>query len=172
VDPAETSADLHDRLAVLGGSALVEALALLEAGALTPVRQDAARATLAPIIEKEHGRLDFRLPAARLACRVRAFTPWPGAFTTLGGRILKVHRAAVAGPGELAALPPEQRVPGRAVSTGQSPRHRQPVGDILVCCGEGSGLRLLEVQLEGKRRLSASKFLQGAPLPADAVLGP
>lgn len=157
IGPEETSGDLHGRLALLGGAALCEALPLLEAGGLVPVRQDAARATLAPIIDREEGRLDFRLPAARLACRLRGFTPWPGAFTTLGGRLLKIHAARVADPAGRAALPP-----GHATGT--------PAG-ILVGCGEGSALLLTEVQLEGKRRLQAAGFLQGVPLAAGTELG-
>jgi methionyl-tRNA formyltransferase len=153
IRPEDTSATLSDRLASLGGAALVEALDLLPAGRLVPVRQDPAKATLAPVLTREHGRLDFSLPAARLASRVRAFTPWPGAFTTLGGRVLKVH-AAVEGAGRLS--------PGRARAV--------PEG-ILVGCGGGTALLLSEVQLEGKRRLPASEFLKGQPLPEGTVLG-
>ena len=146
---------LAPRLAALGGAALIEALGRLEAGALLPVRQDGARATLAPVLEKEHGRLDFRLPAARLAARIRGFRPWPGAFTSVGGRGLKVHAAVVvAGAG----LPPG------AV--------REAEGGLLVGCGEGSALLLSEVQLEGKRRVPAAEFLKGHPLPEGTVLGP
>ena len=146
---------LAPRLATLGGAALVEALALLEAGAIVPVRQDGERATLAPVLEKEHGRLDFRLPAARLAARIRGFRPWPGAFTSVGGRTLKVHAAvAMEGAGLATASP------GR------------PVARILVGCGEGSSLLLAEVQLEGKRRVPAAEFLKGHPLPEGTVLGP
>jgi len=146
---------LAPRLAALGGAALIEALGRLEAGAILPVRQDGARATLAPVLEKEHGRLDFRLPAARLAARIRGFRPWPGAFTSVGGRGLKVHAAVVvAGAG----LPP-----GAA---------RETEGGLLVGCGEGSALLLSEVQLEGKRRVPAAEFLKGHPLPEGTVLGP
>jgi methionyl-tRNA formyltransferase len=142
------------RLAALGAEALVTALRLLEEGRIVPVRQDGSRATLAPVLEKEHGRLDFRLPAARLAARILGFRPWPGAFTTLGGRTLKVH-AAVPADGEGLA-------PGAA--------RARPDG-LLVGCGDGSGLLLREVQLEGKRRVPAAEFLMGHPLPAGAVLG-
>jgi methionyl-tRNA formyltransferase len=82
----ETAEALAPRLATLGGQAIVEALALLQAGALVPVRQDGARHTLAPILEKAHGRLDFGRPAADLAQLVRGMTPWPGAFTALDGK--------------------------------------------------------------------------------------
>ena len=150
-DTAET---MHERLSALGSAAIVEALPLLAAGRLTPVRQEAARATHAPIIEKEHGRLDFALPAARLAARVRGFTPWPGAFTTLGGKLLKVHRARVDGASSLA--------PGAALGV--------PAG-LLVGCGDGAALLLEEVQLEGKKRVPAAEFLRGAPLAEGTVLG-
>jgi methionyl-tRNA formyltransferase len=145
---------LFPRLAVLGGAALCETLRLLESGAVVPVRQDGARATLAPVIEKEHGRLDFRIPAARLAARMRGFRPWPGSFTSLGGRGLKVHAAAARGDAGLD--------PGAA---------RAVPGGILVGCGDGSSLLLTEVQLEGKRRVPAPDFLQGHPFPEGTVLG-
>jgi len=146
---------LAPRLAALGGAALVEALGLLETGAIVPVRQDGGGATLAPVLEKEHGRLDFRLPAARLAARIRGFRPWPGAFTSIGGRTLKVHAAAA--------------MEGAGLASGVA---RATAGGILVGCGEGSSLLLAEVQLEGKRRVPAAEFLKGHPLPEGTVLGP
>ena len=142
------------RLAALGGDALVTALRLLEEGRVVPVRQDGARATLAPVLEKEHGRLDFRLPAARLAARILGFRPWPGAYTTFSGRTLKVHAAAAVDGAGLA--------PGAARATSEG---------LLVGCGDGSGLLFREVQLEGKRRVQAADFLKGHPLPAGSVLG-
>jgi methionyl-tRNA formyltransferase len=152
--PEDTSETLHDRLAALGAEALVTALPLLAEGRLTPVRQDGAHATAARILTKEDGRLDFSLPAARLAARLRAFTPWPGAFTTLGGQLLKVHAARPAAPAALA--------PGEARATGEG---------ILVGCAGSEALLLTEVQLEGKRRLPASEFAQGRSLQPGTVLG-
>jgi methionyl-tRNA formyltransferase len=146
---------LAPRLSALGGAALVETLRLLQAGSIVPVRQDGSRSTLAPVLEKEHGRLDFSLPASRLAARIRGFRPWPGAFTTLGGRTLKIHAAEPAPGAGLA--------PGAARAT--------PEG-ILAGCGEGTSLLLREVQLEGKRRQPAIEFLKGSPLAPGAVLGP
>jgi len=164
IGPEENSASLHDRLAVIGGAALCEALPLLEAGRLVPVRQDGAQATLAPAIDKEQGRLDFRLPAPRLECRLRAFTPWPGAFTTLDGRLLKVHAAKISRTTEFPVPGTEAAAlePGRAMAISEG---------ILVACGEGTALLLTELQLEGKRRLSAAELLRGMPLPAGTVLG-
>jgi len=151
--PEDDADSLARRLSALGGEALVEALSLLEAGRVIPVPQDGARATLAPVLEKEHGRLDFALPAARLADRVRGLRPWPGAFTLLGGRVLKVHRAEAR---EGAGLAPGEARPDEA--------------GLVVGCGEGA-LRLLEVQLEGKRRMLAADFLKGHPVVAGTVLG-
>jgi methionyl-tRNA formyltransferase len=101
---------------------------------------------LAPIIQKEDGKLDFQRPAVELERRLRAFTPWPGAFTTLDGKLFKVHRAKV-GQG--------QGAPGTVLSAG-------PQG-LEVACGEGS-LVLLEVQPEGKRVMAAGDFLAGRKL--------
>ena len=145
----ETAAALAPRLAALGGEAMVEALPLLAAGALVPVRQDGARHTLAPILEKGHGRLDFARPAAALAALVRGMTPWPGAFTTLDGKGLKVHVARPA-PGE---GHPGQ--PGDARAAG---------GALRVTCGGGTALDLLELQPEGRRRMPAADFLNGLGL--------
>ncbi|HVP65663.1 MAG TPA: methionyl-tRNA formyltransferase [Anaeromyxobacteraceae bacterium] len=146
---------LSRRLSVLGAEALVEALELLQAGRIVPVPQDPARATLAPVLTKDDGRLDFSRPAPRLADRVRAFRPWPGSFTTIAGRTLKVHAAAPVAFGDLG--------PGEA---------RPTEAGLLVGCGERTALLLLEVQLEGKKRLPAVDFLQGHAVPAGTVLGP
>lgn len=156
IGPDETSEDLGSRLAALGAAALVEALPLLQAGKLVPVRQDHSRHTLAPVMEKEEGRLDFRLPSERLARRVRAFTPWPGAFTTIDGKLLKVHRARPVAP------VPDVVPPGAASVISEG---------ILVGCGEGSALLLTEVQLEGKRRLPAAEFARGVSISPGTVLG-
>jgi methionyl-tRNA formyltransferase len=144
----ETAQALAPRLAMLGGQAIVEALPQLAAGALVPVRQAPGEVTLAPILAKEHGRLDFTRPAAELACRVRGFTPWPGTHTSLAGRVLKVHRAAPAAGG------PEPGAPGTATVVD---------GSLRVACGGGTALELLEVQPEGKRRMAARDFVNGLP---------
>jgi methionyl-tRNA formyltransferase len=151
----ETAAALAPRLAALGGEALVEALPLLAAGALVPVRQEAAEVTLAPILTRAHGRLDFTRPAAALACQVRGFTPWPGAFTSVLGKLLKVHRAAAVAGG------PAGGPPGTTTLAD---------GALRVACGGGTVLELLEVQPEGRARMSARDFVNGLPA-GGAVLG-
>ncbi|ACL67431.1 methionyl-tRNA formyltransferase [Anaeromyxobacter dehalogenans 2CP-1] len=144
----DTSETLAPRLAALGGEALVEALRLLEAGALVPVRQDAAQATLARILEKEDGRIAWTRPARRISDRLRGFTPWPGAFTTLEGRTLKVLEAR---PGADVATPAGE--PGEAEVV--------PGRGLAVACGGGSALLVTRVQLEGRPAQSALDLANG-----------
>jgi methionyl-tRNA formyltransferase len=154
--PDDTSSSLHDRLAVLGGEALVEALALLAKNRIVAVKQDPALATQARIIEKGDGALDFKEPAEVLARRLRAFTPWPGAFTRAGGKRLLVLAAE---PGPSGAM---GGAPGLCFSTDGK--------QLGVVCGQGTTLWLRRVQLEGKKPLDAEAFLRGG-FEAGAVLG-
>ncbi|TMA95660.1 MAG: methionyl-tRNA formyltransferase [Deltaproteobacteria bacterium] len=147
---------LRDRLAHLGAGAIGEALDGLARGTLRAIPQPADEATFAPRIERDQCRLEWQRPAVELERQVRALAPEPSAFTQLAGRVLKVHRAAV-----------ERELPSEA-PTGQIIR-AGPDG-ILVTTGAG-GLRLLEVQLEGRRRLSADRFLAGHRLPPGTCLG-
>lgn len=146
ITPEDTSASLHEKLSRLGGEILRESLPAYLRGELKPVPQPSEGMVLAPIIQKEDGLLDFTKPAVQLERRMRAFTPWPGAYTGLNGARLKVHRAKV-GPGKGA--------PGTVLAASQE--------GIEVACGEGS-LVLLEVQPEGKRVMSAAEFLSGRRL--------
>jgi methionyl-tRNA formyltransferase len=143
----DTTESLGKRLSALGGELLRDALPRFLAGQLAPVPQPEAGVTLARVVERGDGFLDFRRPAAVLERRLRAFTPWPGAWTTLEGHVLKVHRAQV-GEG--------QGVPGTVLGSGEG---------LEVACGEGS-LLLMEVQAEGKRRMEVKDFLRGHPLVA------
>ncbi|MCA3010968.1 MAG: methionyl-tRNA formyltransferase, partial [Myxococcaceae bacterium] len=108
IGPTDTSATLHEALAALGGEVLRRALPRYLAGELTPVPQPTEGVVLAPMIRKEDGALDFSRPAVVLERRLRAFTPWPGAFTTLDGALFKVHAASVGGgtgaPGTLLSV--------------------------------------------------------------------
>ncbi|MET0554834.1 MAG: methionyl-tRNA formyltransferase [Vicinamibacteria bacterium] len=150
----DTADVLEARLAALGASVLLETLAGLDAGTLTAVPQDATRATLAPIIRKEDGVVDWTAPAADIERRVRGFHPWPGATTTLAGRGLRVLRARVSeGSGE----------PGAVAAVDREGIH--------VSCGAGTRLVLLDVQPESKRAMPAAAFAQGARLAPGARLG-
>ena len=155
IGPDDTAATLGDRLARLGAVAIGDAIDGLAAGAITPVPQPATGITLAPRIEREQGRLDWHRSATELDRLVRAFAPTPSAFTTLGDRVLKVHRATPERGGPAAA-------PGTVVDAGP--------GGIAVATGDGV-LRLLEVQLEGRRRLDAGAFLAGHRLASGTCLG-
>lgn len=155
----ETAAELHDRLAVLGAALLVETLAGLAAGTLEPQPQDAAQASYAPLIQKEDGRLDWQRPAAELERRVRGFHPWPGAFGTCAGRTFKVLRGAVGGAAE-------------PLEPGPGPGHVAGIeGDALViACGGGTRLHLLEVQPESRRPMTGRAFAAGLRLVPGAPL--
>ncbi|HYG66064.1 MAG TPA: methionyl-tRNA formyltransferase [Anaeromyxobacteraceae bacterium] len=142
----ETAEALSPRLAALGGDAIVEALATLERGRSVPVRQDPARATLAPILKREDGRVDWGRSARAIHDRLRGFTPWPGAWTTLDGKLLKILEARVVADAGAADAP------GHGVVAG---------GGIVVRCGEGTALSLERVQLEGKAPASAADLANG-----------
>ncbi|MBI3785697.1 MAG: methionyl-tRNA formyltransferase [Deltaproteobacteria bacterium] len=150
----ETYGDLQTRLAQLGAQVLRDALTELRGGRLHATPQDPTAVTMAPMIKKEDGRIDWRLPAAVLACRVRGFNPWPSATTLLGGKLLKIHRArAVAGA--------SAATPGTVASI---------AGGIHVACGQGM-LVIDELQLEGRKRLAAGDFVRGGILSAGTRLG-
>jgi methionyl-tRNA formyltransferase len=154
IGPERTAADLFEELAVGGAPLMVETLAGLESGVIVPKPQDHARATLAPILQREDGRMDFAArTATELKNRWRGFQPWPGAFTSLNGKNLIVHRMDVANDSFRAGS--ECAVPGQVLARDAS---------VFVACAQSTWLELLEVQVEGKKRLSASEFLRGLPL--------
>lgn len=150
----DTGQTVHDRLATLGAQLLREAVPNYVSGHLIPQPQPAEGITYARKITREDGRLDWTQPAPTLWRRLRAFTPWPGAYCFLPGearsRLLKVHRAFP----ELPSNVPSSR-PGTVLHAGP--------GGLVVACGEGA-LRLTEVQPEGARRMSAEAFLAGHPV--------
>ena len=155
ISTADTAQTLHDRLADLGADLLVKTLQALRAGTL-PVRpQDPEQASYAPPLKKSQGQIDWQLPAQELDFLVRGLTPWPRAFTFLQGKRLILHRAQ----------PLEGRASGEP-GTISSFENAQ----IQVLTGRGT-LSLLEVQLEGHRRLNSQDFLIGFPLRAGEKLG-
>ena len=160
IEPDQTAADLFDVLAGAGAPLLVQTLAGLADGSVRPQPQDHSQASLAPILTREDGRMDFARAAIDILNRWRGFQPWPGAFTEFEGKKLIVHRMQVAEAGSF-ALPPAAE-PGSVYLE----NHR-----LLVACGDFSWLELLDVQLEGKKRISVAEFLRGNPLAASARLG-
>jgi methionyl-tRNA formyltransferase len=156
MEPGETARTLEPRLARLGAELLIETLAGLESGSLGPTPQDAARATLAPIIQKDDGRIDWRLPATDIARRVRGFDPWPGTWTFYAGRLVKVlEAAAVEGTAEAE--------PGQIVEV--------RTDNLRVACGGGSLLELRQLQPESRRPMSAGAFAAGARVGTAARFG-
>ena len=155
IGPDETSVELSTRLARLGADLCVRTLAGLAAGTVTPQPQRHAEATLARILEKSDGVIDWKLPAAAIHNRVRGFQPWPGGVTILRGQPLGISRTRLVED----ALPHE---PGTVSVHGKR---------LLVSCGNGTTLELIDVQPAGKKRISAADFLNGARLQAGERLG-
>jgi methionyl-tRNA formyltransferase len=199
IAPHQTAADLFDLLAEGGAPLVVKTLAGLDNGTTQPKPQNHAGATFAPLLDREDGRMEFAArTATELKNRWRGFQPWPGAFTALDGKKLIVHRMEVADASNLAA-PVSQAAenPSSVKGTGFSPymntaeqlRALAPEGcfpepaailpgqirivdhRLLVACAGNTWLELVEVQLEGKKRLAAAEFLRGIALPANAWLG-
>ena len=157
----QTAEDLFRVLSEDGAPLAVETLDGLDNGTLQPQPQNNAGATLAPILNREDGRMDFSAhTATELKNRWRGFQPWPGAFTTLAGKKLIVHRMEVVDAQAFATPAPAQ--PGQI----HVESHH-----FFVACAENTWLELLEVQLEGKKRLAAAEFLRGAALAAGTRLG-
>lgn len=153
IGPNETAGELHDRLAQLGRETMQETLRQLCNGELTPEKQDDTLTSYAPMLKKEDGRLDWSRPAEELHNLVRGLDPWPGAYTTLAGQLLKVARTRVE---------PGSGAPG-SVTTADADGVRVACGDELLVIGE--------LQLPGRKRLAAADFLRGQSLPAGTRLG-
>ncbi len=152
IGPDETAVELFGDLARSGAPLVVETLAGLAAGTVKPQPQNHEFATFAPLLTREDGRMDFaRRTAHELYNRWRGFQPWPGAFTALDGKKLIVHRMARAD--EPASTRDNVAEPGRICVEGQR---------IFVACAGNTWLELIEVQLEGKKRMAAAEFLRGA----------
>ncbi|MGB8259443.1 MAG: methionyl-tRNA formyltransferase [Terracidiphilus sp.] len=163
IRPEETAAELFEELATVGAPLVVETLARLEAGAIQPRPQKEAGATLAPILTRDDGRMDFAVrTAAELFNRWRGFQPWPGAFTFLGDKKLIVHRMAVAAPHAVPYAVQALAEPGALVAAG---------GRLFAACNHSTWLELVELQLEGKKRLPTAEFLRGTQIAAGARLG-
>ncbi|HBA48098.1 MAG TPA: methionyl-tRNA formyltransferase [Lachnospiraceae bacterium] len=148
---------LHDKLAALGGQAITEALTLLEQGKLIPRKQQENLSSYAPLIGREMGELDFTQGAADLDRRIRAMIPWPGAYTSYQGKQLKIWRAE-----PVFSVNTFGRSPGEILSADKN--------FVTVAAGEGA-LRIYELQLEGRKRMTAHDFLLGVRMQPGEVLG-
>jgi len=151
----ETAAELHDRLSEMGAPLLLETLKRLTAGDLSPIPQDPAKATYAPMLKKTDGEIDWSQPAERIARRIRGMTPWPGAYTFSAGMRLKIFKARV--------LPRDISVPPGTILECMP-------GELRVATGK-SALAISEIQGKSGKRLPIDDFLCGCQLPDGTCLG-
>ncbi len=154
IGPDETAPELAARLAYLGAELLIEAIDQIANGTAHRKKQDEQQATYAPLLKKEDGRVDWTRPAGSIYNRLRGFTPWPGAYTTFRGQQLSILAAKPAGSD---SIPP-------GVLQVQK-------GHLLVGCGDGSMLELLEVQPAGRKPMSAQAFMNGYRIAENERLG-
>lgn len=157
IESTDNYETLHDKLMLIGGQAIVEALSLLEEGKLVKEKQNDSESCYAPLICKQMGRLDFTESAVVLDRLIRGVTPWPSAFTFYQGRQLKIWRAE---PAEISCDGPAET--GTVLKVDKE--------SFLVACGQGA-IRILEVQLEGKKRMSTHDFLLGVKVKEGDRLG-
>jgi methionyl-tRNA formyltransferase len=154
IGPEETALELGERLAVMGAELLIETLDGLAGGAITPRRQDDGLVSHAPILKKEDGAISWNMMASAIHNRIRGLLPWPGAHTRFRGQLLHIWRARM-----------------------ESDRTALAAGRVLagpgfrVGCGDGGVLELLEVQLEGRKRMSGEAFANGQRLGENEILG-
>lgn len=161
IDKRETGDSLHDKLAAAGAELIVEALPQIEAGKLTPRRQNDEESCYAKMLHKSMGKIDWNMPAEKLDCLIRGLLSWPGAYTVFRGKNLKIWEEEPVLPGELLAEPLEAE-PGGIV--------RVEKDAFYVQCGDGI-LKVLSVQMEGKKRMSVRDFLLGYPMKPGEHLG-
>ena len=154
IDECETAQNLHDRLATVGAEILIETIEKIEANEIERIPQNDKIATFAPILKREDGRIDWTQAAGAIYNRIRGLSPWPGAFTFIKNKRLQIHEAAIVDENSNAK-------PGTVIGNEDA---------IVVACGKGQ-LYLLELQLEGKKRMSAQDFLRGNSISEDTILG-
>lgn len=157
IEKTDNYETLHDKLMVLGGEAIVEALPLLEQGKLIPAKQQENLSCYAPLIDKRMGKIDFSKDAEAIDRQIRGMTPWPSAFTSYRGKQLKIWLAEPA-----AAEDTGGRMPGEILEADRD--------HVTVAAGEGA-LRIYELQLEGKKRMTAHDFLLGVKMQPGEILG-
>ena len=151
----ETAAELHDRLSEMGAPLLLETLKRLQTGDLTPIPQNPAKATYAPMLKKTDGEIDWSQPAERIARRIRGMTPWPGAYTFSDGMRLKIFKA---------------RVLERDISVPPGTILECMPGELRVATGK-SALAISEIQGKSGKRMPIDDFLCGCRLPDGTCLG-
>lgn len=167
IGPDETAPELSRRMSEAGAPLMVETLLGLELGEISPRAQDDAEATKASLLKKEMGQIDWRLPAEQIYNQIRGFEPWPGAFTTFRGQMCRVWGRRWLAQGQ------QGEVRGLFLAEGITHKIDEPglilpiENEVIVICGGRTWLNLDAVQLEGKKRVSAAEFANGARLTAE-----
>ena len=152
IDPDETVEELHDRLARLGADLLAETLPHLEDGTATRTPQEESQATLAPMLSRALSPMDFTRPARALHDQVRGLIPWPAAVTELGGVRCKIFATTV-------LEETTGKVPGTVLQADKK--------GLKLACGEGTVLRIDQLQADGGKRMAAADYLRGHPIPVN-----
>jgi methionyl-tRNA formyltransferase len=169
IGPDETAIELSVRLSRVGAELLSETLPLFERDQIQPIAQDNNQASYAPLLKREHGLIDWSMPAKRISDQVRGFQPWPGSYTVFRGGRLIVWQAR---PVIVDSMPSASLTPGRTGVFGLEPGMIASLDKtgIVVSCAENSLMRIDEVQLEGKKRVSARDFANGARLGIGSLI--
>lgn len=153
IEDEDTGETLSHKLSHVGAELLIETLTLLKEGKLNPIPQDNSKATYAPMLKKEDGNIDWQKSAEEIRNLIRGMLPWPGAYTTIEGKLLKIYKGRVSeGAGK----------PGEVIKCDS--------GILRVATGSGA-LDILELQIEGGKKLEAEIFLRGRRIKEGSVLG-
>jgi methionyl-tRNA formyltransferase len=166
ITPDETAPELKSRLAEAGAPLIVETLRKLNRGEIASASQDNSQATFAPPLKKEDGRIDWTLGAIQIYNRIRGLLPWPGAFTWFRGKKCQIW-----------GKPASQSVEGAGLEPGPTSEFLVPgsihllSNQVFITCGESTVLRLEQVQLEGRKRVTAQEFVNGARLAPSERFG-
>ncbi|MCH5190842.1 MAG: methionyl-tRNA formyltransferase [Oscillospiraceae bacterium] len=150
-----TAGELHDKLSVLGAEVLLETLSALKSGSLAPQKQDDALSSYAPMLSKELSPIDFSKSAVCVHNQIRGLSPWPVAVTVLNGKKVKIHKSRLS----------------TVISSGNAGELVDNNGRLIVACGDGKCIEILELQLEGKKKTDAASFLRGHKTEIGTVLG-
>jgi methionyl-tRNA formyltransferase len=148
IGPDETAPELAARMSKIGADLVAGSLLRFDRGEISPRPQENSQATYAPILKKEDGRIDWRLRAQQIYNRMRGFTPWPGSYSTFRGQTCHLWGRPEDAPRDVADATAGQIVLGAK--------------ELRVCCGESTSMRIESVQMEGRKKLSASEFANGA----------
>ena len=152
IDDEDTGETLSEKLSEIGAKLLIETIRLLKEGKLSPIPQDHSQATYAPMLKKEDGKIDWEKPAKEIRNLIRGALPWPGAYTNLEGKLLKIHKARLSeGEGQ----------PGEIIKSDS--------GILRVATGEGT-LDIQELQIEGGKKLETEAFLRGRRIKEGTIL--